>query len=113
MCSRIVTLVFSVTPHILTVKNLHRVSTVVPVHCLMHCHTPYTNSSELHRVGTGLWRFVGYVQKDRVIGFTVTLHILTVRNCTESGPTFPCIVQCIVTLFTESEQVYGVLKSIR
>ena len=36
MCSGIVALVFTVMLHKLTVKNLYRVSTDVPMHCLMH-----------------------------------------------------------------------------
>ena len=40
MCSRIVTLVFFVILHILTVKNLHRVSTGVHAHRLVRDHAP-------------------------------------------------------------------------
>ena len=49
MCSRIMTLVFTVTLQILTVRNCTESRTDVLLHCLMHCRT-------LHRVGTGLRR---------------------------------------------------------
>ena len=153
MCSRIVTLVFFVILHILTVKNLHRVSTCVHAHRLMRghapqvqkctesepvygvlsryvqqdhdigflCHSPYTNSEEpaqsqyrRSRAPSGAWSCsIGAkcTEYEPVYGVWVlrtagachrfsfaTLYILTVRNCTESALSFPCIVWCIVKL---------------
>ena len=50
MCSGIVALVFTVMLHKLTVKNLYRVSTDVPMHCLMHA-TLFTESEPVN----GVW----------------------------------------------------------
>ena len=61
MCSRVVTLVFTVTPHILTVSNCTE-SRPFPVHWLMHGHAPCTKNQKLHRVGTGCGVLAGTVK---------------------------------------------------
>ena len=40
----------------------------------------------LHRVATGLWRCSGMCSRIMVLVFIATFYLLTVRNCTESGP---------------------------
>ena len=61
MCSRVLTLVFTVTLHILTVSNCTE-SRPFPVHCLMHGHAPCTYNQKLHRVGTGCGVLAGTVE---------------------------------------------------
>ena len=86
-------MVFTVTLYyILTVKNLLRVSTRVPVHCLMYRHA----QGNITLSGNRLWRFVNMCSRIMTLVFTVTLQILTVRNCTESRTDVPvhCLMHC-------------------
>ena len=93
MSSRTVTAVLTVTLYyILTVKNLLRVSTRVPVHCLMYRHA----QGDITLSGNRLWRFVNMCSRIMTLVFIVTLQILTVRNCTESRTDVPvhCLIHC-------------------
>ena len=105
MSSRIVTVVLTVMIYYMpTLKNLLRVSTRVPVHCLMHRHAQGRKTLS----GNRSWRFVNMCRRIMTLVFTVMLHILTVRNCTESATDVP--VHCLMhrrTLY-RAERVYGV-----
>ena len=88
MCSRIVTLVFFVILHILTVKNLHRVSTCVHAHCLTRGHAPQvqkcTESEPVYGVlgGTCSWsmttvlvRHALYTNSEKLYGVSTVVPV--------------------------------------